>query len=55
MTVLLRGRDCPAWVEVVEDDLDVIEHALRSRDLLWRLLVTVPPGDSVVLRVHPLP
>ncbi|MCH7656101.1 MAG: hypothetical protein IIC95_09015 [Chloroflexi bacterium] len=55
ITVLLRGRDCRACVEVVEDDLDTIEHALRSRDLLRRLLVTVPPDDSVLLRVHPLP
>ena len=55
ITVLLRGRDCRACVEVVEDDLDTIEYALRSRDLLRRLLVTVPPGDSVLLRVHPLP
>ena len=55
ITVLLRGRDCRACVEVVEDDLDTIEHALRSRDLLRRLLVTVPPDDCVLLRVHPSP
>ncbi len=55
VTVLLRGRDCRARVEVVEDDLDAIEHALRSRDVLRRLLVTVPPDDGVLLRVHPLP
>ena len=55
ITVLLRGRDCRACVEVVEDDLDTIEHALRSRDPLRRLLVTVPPDDCVLLRVHPSP
>ena len=55
ITVLLRGRDCRARVEVIEDDFDTIEYALRSRDALRRLLVTVPPGDSVLLRVHPLP
>ena len=55
VTVLLRGRDCRARVEVVEDDLDTIEHALRSRDMLRRLLVAVPPDDGVLLRVHPLP
>ena len=52
VTVLLRGRDLPAWVEVVEDDLDVIDHALGARDVVRRLLVTVPPGDGVLLRVH---
>ena len=55
VTVLLRGRERAARVELVEDDLGLMERALRSRDLLRRLLVTVPPDDGVLLRLHLLP
>ena len=55
VTVLLRGRERAASVEVVEDDLHALERAMRSRDLLRRLLIDVPPDDGVLLRLHLLP
>ena len=54
VTVPLRGRERAARVEVVEDDLATMAHAMRSRDLLRRLLVTIP-DDCVLLRLHLLP
>ena len=55
VTVLLRGRERAARVEVIEDDLGTVERAMRSRDPLRRLLVTLPPDDGVLLRIHLLP
>ena len=55
VTVLLRGQERAARVEVVEDDIDTLARAMRSRDVLRRLLIDVPPGDGVLLRLRLLP
>ncbi|MBI4203168.1 MAG: hypothetical protein HY532_08670 [Chloroflexi bacterium] len=55
IAIVFRGAARRARIEVVLDDREAIEKALRSRDLCRRLLVPVSIDKTVLLRLHLLP
>ena len=55
VTATIRGREQPVPVELVKDDADAINRALRTRDVWRRNLVPATPEQPVLLRMHVLP
>ena len=54
-SVVFKGKEQPARVDVIVDDPEVVTRALDSRDRCRRVLMLVPPERAVLLRFRLMP
>ncbi|MEX0761019.1 MAG: hypothetical protein WD333_01075 [Dehalococcoidia bacterium] len=51
-SVLIKGKERRARVEILVDNDEAITKILASRDRCRKMLMPISPSDTVVLRVH---